>query len=964
MLMLRSGALRLSIALYAISTSFRSTRLHGVYSMTDLYPHFSYLLDKTAEQRAVYLSQQNLNDEELAMLTRLLSNCERMTGDTQWLAQLQMQVSEHDHSDLTQLSGKQIGPYCLQYLLGKGGMGAVYLAHRTDGLFEQRVAFKFLYPSVATMAGESLLQEAQLLAKMSHPAITQVLDAGSTTDGLHYIMMEYVQGQPLDKFLQTTALNLTEKVQLFLQLVDAICATHGLNIVHGDLKPANILVTQTHQIKLLDFGVAKQVLQEQTGLTRVYLHAMSLPYAAPEQLDAAPVSAASDQYALGALFYQCLTGQPAFTSASMTFAETLSLKKQRLPPVWPLLTKRSERWQVRLQLEHVVQKALAVKPQDRYASVLEFRSQLQSYLQQRPLQHQQQWYWRSGKWLQRNPIMATLGAVLFFGFGLLAIQNQQIRLERNNAEQVVSHLAKLFQATDPKARQQPEVPATELLQFGEVEITNNPNLSTELRWQLLQVIAESYFNIGDYARAEQLTRTLFNQQISAGQVQASTLRFYCTISEYFKAPFSPSLVELNAISDYFTDLSERELLTPEHASAWLSLLTSLNANAELLKGYDHIAPYLPKLVALYPDNRWKMAALLQAETRWQERTEQLETGHIDEAKWLEFNKKDLETLEQSIATTDPLHPNYVDLIAIALNLARIVEISRERPELPPQLYQQLEHSIRVRQQTLGLSQGSVTQALDAAILSAEYLDDWALMERNIDRLARHIDLMDPSAQNYSGLLRQKAALYLRQGRRQDLVALNAQLTVEFTQQPQRLASYSFFHLMTLADGLTAFEEKQALATLLPWLGKSLQMTALDDARQQFYQQQIAGRHAWVLGKPAFVKPQTDDIGWSTELFIEMALLNGHDASVKPQLNQALANVESQLKRCPPTYCANTLLITVLPLKLAQLELAENNLAAARPLLQLVEDYAVKSNNSQSNSWLQQVRFLKQQHGMD
>ncbi|MDZ7901947.1 MAG: hypothetical protein U5L01_05125 [Rheinheimera sp.] len=101
-----------------------------------------------------------------------------------------------------------------------------------------------------------------------------------------------------------------------------------------------------------------------------------------------------------------------------------------------------------------------------------------------------------------------------------------------------------------------------------------------------------------------------------------------------------------------------------------------------------------------------------------------------------------------------------------------------------------------------------------------------------------------------------------------------------------------------------------------------------------------------------------------ELFIEMALLNGQDARAKQQLNQALTNVELRLKLCPPTYCANNMLITVLPLKLAQIELAEKNIAAARPMLRLVEDYAVKSNNSQSNIWLQQVRALKQQHGID
>jgi serine/threonine protein kinase len=935
--------------------------------MTDLYPHFSYLLDKTSEQRAHYLSNNIVNNEDRDMLERLLSNCERMSGDTQWLEEMKDQVTHFGCCDLEQLAGLQIGPYRLQELLGKGGMGAVYLAHRNDGLFEQRLAFKFLYPSVATVAGEALKHEAQLLAKIRHPAITQVIDAGSTTDGLQYIMMEYVEGKPFDKFLQTCSLDIEEKLQLFLKLVDAICATHALNIVHGDLKPANILVTESLQIKLLDFGIAKQVQQEQILSTRLYLHAMSLPYAAPEQLEATPVSTASDQYALGSLLYLCLTGRPALASNATSFAETLLLKKRAMPPVWPLLPTKAERLKVRLQLETVVQKVLAINPQERYASVFELREQLENYLHQRPLQHQKQWYWRTGKWLQRNPMLTALIGVLFCGFSLLAMQNQQIRLERNNAEQVATHLAKLFQATDPRAQQQPEVKATELLRLGEVDITNDQDLSMDLRWQLLQVIAESYFNIGDYTRAEQLTRTLFNQQISAGQVQADTLRFYCTISEYFKAPFSPSLTELNAISDYFTDLSETELLTPEHASALLSLLTSLQANVDLLKGYGQLAPHLPKLVELYPNNRWKMASLLQTEVRWEQHIEQLEAGTIDESQWLELKGKDLSIIEQSIAMTDPLHPNYVDLIAVALNLSRIVDIQIHRPELPRQLYQQLEQSIRVRQQMLGLSQGSVTQALDAAILSAEYLDDWSLMESNINRLERHISKMRKPQQNYSLLLRQKAALYLRQGRHQDLIILTQQLVDDLSKEPQQLSHYSFFHLNSVADGLTAFEEKQALAALIPWLEKALKSMVIDTASKEVYQRQLTGRQAWALGKLTFAEiadPIKHGSELTTELFLEMALLSGQNLRVQQQLERDLENVEFRLKLCPPTYCSNTMLITVLPLKLAKIKLSENNIAAARPLLALVQNYAIKSNNALSNTWLKQVQELKLQYSID
>ena len=433
--------------------------------MTDLYHHFSLLLDKSAQERADYLAANIQKPDDQVMLERLLAHCERLPGDTLLFEEMQSQTAELQKVDLEDLQGLSIGPYRLSHLLGKGGMGVVYLANRVDGRFEQRVAFKFLYPSVAKMAGASLQQEAQLLSKIRHPVITQVLDAGITDNGLHFIMMEYVEGQTLDVFVQKHDLSLTDKIKLILPLVDALCAVHSLNIVHGDLKPANILVTPALQIKLLDFGIAKQVLQEPTLTSRMYLHALSLPFAAPEQLNAEPATVSSDQYALGAILYLCLTGRQPFTDGGAPFEEILTLKKLPLQPLSLQHSSFIESLQIRYQLTAVVHRAMALTAVERYASVFDVKHELQHFLRNYPLQHQTKWYWQSAKWMMRHRVLAMISTLFVVGCAGLLVQNQQISDERNNAQQIAQHLEQLFQSTDPLARQ-PTISAAELLHRG------------------------------------------------------------------------------------------------------------------------------------------------------------------------------------------------------------------------------------------------------------------------------------------------------------------------------------------------------------------------------------------------------------------------------------------------------------------------------------------------------------------
>lgn len=931
--------------------------------MTDLYPHFSYLLDKNLQQREEYLAQQIDSEDDRAALRRLLENCEPQIGDTQWVGEYAKSLNNFSEFSFDDLLGVSIGPYRLVQPIGQGGMGVVYLAQRIDGRYEQQVAFKFIFPSFAKVAGDSLQNEARLLARIKHPAITQVLDAGCTPEGLHFIMMEYVDGQPLDRYLKTHPLDFSSKLKLFIQITDAIAAAHRLNIVHGDLKPANILVTRDGRIKLLDFGIAKQVLHEQSATARLYLQAMSLNYAAPEQLATVPVSAATDQYALGCLLYLCLTGREPYSGETRTFIEILAQKTKPVEPAWPFVTSLFDRLRVKYLLDPVLQKTLEIEPNQRFNSVTELQLQIEHVLQHRPLFHQWQWYWRWGYTLRRSPRLTLFLTFLALSTTALFIQNQQIRLQRNNAEQMSMHLTKLWQSTDPASRNLPEIRAVELLQQGEKTITSDVNLSIEMRWRLLQTIAEGYFNIGDYNAAGRLIFSILDEQIVSEKLQVETVMFYCATYEYLQLYLPPNNKALTAVSQYFAQLSTAELLNEQNALALLSLLAALGGESSRIPDFAKLEPYLAQMVANYPDNKWKSALLYRTETLWDTDMQLLNSGKMTKQQWLASKEKQLNELLIGLQTTDVLHPNYVDLIVVSLNLARIVDLQVRNPEKPRELYQQLENALAKQQLRLGKTHEGVLRAMDAAILAAEYLDDWSLMASNIERLERELTSQSSADKWRSIILRQKAALYLRQGRKDDLTMLAQQLTEQLTRQPDNLNHYSFYHLLTLADALTAVEEKKAYSKLHSWLELKRLAMHFDSSSDEFYRQQFAMRQSWAEGKNSeeptkavdrnFVSPES-----LSGLSLEWALLFNKDDYARTALKKALSDTEFEAKMCPPTYCFNTVKLTVLPLKLAKIELQNNQMDTARFWLDFVESSAQKSNNSRTNIWLQQTKDLR------
>ena len=212
------------------------------------------------------------------------------------------------------MDGKQVGAYTIDRLLGSGGMGEVWLASRSDGRFEAQCAIKFLTASAAQpKLVERFRYEAALLARLGHPHIARLLDAGATTDGRQFLVLEYVDGMHIDEYCKLNALPVRARVRLFLDAVAAVAHAHTHLIVHRDLKPSNVLVTRDGTVKLLDFGIAKLLDPEQTPgdgtTTRVEEIAVTPEYAAPEQLLGDMTSTATDVYQLGMLLYVLLAGR-------------------------------------------------------------------------------------------------------------------------------------------------------------------------------------------------------------------------------------------------------------------------------------------------------------------------------------------------------------------------------------------------------------------------------------------------------------------------------------------------------------------------------------------------------------------------------------------------------------------------------------------------------------------------------
>jgi eukaryotic-like serine/threonine-protein kinase len=298
--------------------------------------------------------------------------------------------------------GANVGPYELLRSLGQGGMAEVWLARRADGAFKREVALKLpLLSHLRLDLAQRFAVERDILASLEHPHIARLYDAGIDARGCPYLAMEYVQGQPLTEWCDAKRLGLSDRLALFLQVLEAVRFAHEKQVIHRDLKPSNILVTQSAQVRLLDFGVAKLLESDEadkTSLTSIYGRALTPDYASPELLRGDLVDARSDVYSLGVLLYELLTGSRPYrlkSAASMGLLEqaigTLEIKK---PSELHSLTASADRppasdaWarQLRGDLDAIALKALDREPSKRYQSAAAFAEDIERHLAGKPIQ--------------------------------------------------------------------------------------------------------------------------------------------------------------------------------------------------------------------------------------------------------------------------------------------------------------------------------------------------------------------------------------------------------------------------------------------------------------------------------------------------------------------------------------------------------------------------------------------------
>jgi tetratricopeptide (TPR) repeat protein len=394
-----------------------------------LSPEIQRLFEAAAllpeNQRVIYLAGQTRDVAVQREVLSLLAHdalAENFFGDALVAAASSLE------RELDLSSGTRIGAYAISRMLGRGGMGAVYLATRADGSFEQTVAIKVtLTQSPATLLLERFQHERQILARLNHPNIARLLDGGQTHAGAPYFVLEYVCGEHIDRYCERLRLSLRARLLIFLPVLAAVQYAHENLIVHRDLKPGNILVDGDGNPKLLDFGIAK-VLDPGAGEAVQSTRVLTPEYASPEQVRGDPITTASDIYSMGAVLYTLLTGAPPHVVESLSPLEAARAISERPAP-------RASG--VPNDIVAILAKALHCDPRRRYRSASEFGSDIQRFLDGKPVAAvPDSAGYRTAKFLRRHWIgaAATAALVLTLAAGVGATLWQARKAERRFAE--------------------------------------------------------------------------------------------------------------------------------------------------------------------------------------------------------------------------------------------------------------------------------------------------------------------------------------------------------------------------------------------------------------------------------------------------------------------------------------------------------------------------------------------------
>ena len=600
--------------------------------------HFEAWLDADEAERSALLARVAIDDPEThARLLKLIA-ADRAADAAHFLDGRAIADAgiEDDELTLSDLTGRQFGAWRLERLLGVGGAGQVWLGRRCDGLHGGTAAIKLL--RIAELDGyaqQRFAREGRLLAELEHPHIARLTDVGKNSDGQRYLVLEFVDGERIDRWCDRHRADIDKRLRLFLQVCEAVAYAHAHLIVHRDLKPSNILVQENGEVKLLDFGVAKLLVgdiagSELTELTHAAGAAFTPEYASPEQFEGKSVTVTTDVYSLGVVLYLLLAGRRPYADELSTpaqFARAIvdgeprrlsSAAAGRFEDTQQIAARRGAtieqlRRTLRGDLDNILCTALKKNPSERYASVQAFADDVRRFIDHRPiLARGDSRRYRLRKFLRRHRagVAATLLVLAAAIIGVIGVVRAELEAKREaeRAQAVQQFLVGLFQEADPGQAQGEKRSVLELLERGERDLHEKLADQPRTKLTLLGVLGSIYDQLGDSRKS--LTIDEAARELAASEFGTTSLEYGDAVAALADAQKNAndaaaaekSYVQAREIFRHYPAARRKQLAITQAQLAFLYEQT--NRDDEALQLF---LDALPQIEASYGAQSWELA---------------------------------------------------------------------------------------------------------------------------------------------------------------------------------------------------------------------------------------------------------------------------------------------------------------------------------------------------------------------
>jgi len=496
-------------------------------------------LNLERNERSAFIQKECDNNYRLQKeVTELLQSIEKsnmeqyLEGKRAYPRNLAADFSREHNGNASSMIGQTIGHYKILEIIGHGGMGSVFLAERADDAYDRQVALKLMRRGMDTPTNIARFKrERHILAQLDHPNIAHLLDGGVTESGLPYLVMDYVEGISVYEYCNRQKLSIKKRLTLFKTVCKAVQHAHQNAIIHRDLKPSNILVTNDGKVKVLDFGIAK-MLENNDDMFKTQTGARMLTpgYAAPEQLKNEQITTSTDAYMLGIVLYELLSGTSPLDNEGKNFTEIEELIRNKIPDrpsqAYAQLTAREQqeiannrkttpsRLTKELQgdLDAIIKKALRKEPETRYYSAEQLLEDLQRRAQNLPIiAHEDTWQYNASKFIERHKTGLSVAVgflLLIIGFSIfytlqMREERNKAQLETKKAEAVTSFLTDLIEANYPQNTQGDTVTVKQFLDKGFNKI-QKLNKTPFKQAEIMQVMGYTYRRLGENKKAQKL----------------------------------------------------------------------------------------------------------------------------------------------------------------------------------------------------------------------------------------------------------------------------------------------------------------------------------------------------------------------------------------------------------------------------------------------------------------------------